>query len=145
MFLAWLLVPDFIQATNRSRQKQTMDDIRSIATAWEARATFTNSYSVRANHSDRAGARMGGGRLSVAELANALEPTYIRHFPGKDAWGTEFQFAVADYDAAGLAQTYVINSLGSDGRRDRITNLSGATTSFNDDISYPNGSFTRSP
>lgn len=148
MFLAWVIVPNYLQARNRSRQKQTMADIRSIATAWEARATDINSYSVGARHNSRAGASMKmptERRVTAAELASALEPAYIRKLPRTDGWGTEFQFTTAGYEIAGQAQTYTIRSLGSDGRADRIPNLSGSTTNFSDDVIYSNGSFTRYP
>lgn len=148
MFLAWVAVPNFLKARNRSRQKQTMADIRTIATAWEARATDINSYSVGAEHNSRVGAsvRMSTERrVTAAELAGSLEPTYIRKLPRTDGWGTEFQFTTGGYEMANQAQTYTIRSLASDGRADRIANLSGSTTDFSDDVIYSNGSFIRYP
>jgi len=108
-----------------------MADMRSVATAWEARATTINSYSV--------GVRQNR-RVASAELARALEPTYIRKLPRTDAWGTEFRLTTADQ-----GQTYTIRSLGSDGESDRIANLGGPTTNFSDDLIFSNGSFTRYP
>jgi hypothetical protein len=84
-------------------------------------------------------------RVTTAELARALEPKYIRKLPRADGWGSEFQFTTGDYEIGGQAQTYMVRSLGSDGRSDRIANLSGATTRFEDDIVYSNGSFVRFP
>ncbi len=142
LFLAGVVVPDLLQVRNRNRQKRTMADMRSIATAWEARATVMNAYSVGAGG---ASVRMAERRVTVTELARSLEPTYIRKFPRTDGWGTEFQFSTAGYDKTGQAQTYVIRSLGSDGRSDRIANLSGPTTNLSDDIVYSNGAFVRYP
>jgi hypothetical protein len=114
-----------------------MADIRSIATAWEARATDINSYSVAVRHSTR---------ITTADLALALEPKYIRHLPRTDGWGTEFKFAASDYDSDGRAGTYVIRSRGSDGQPDRLANAaSGPTRNSADDIIYSNGSFIRYP
>jgi hypothetical protein len=141
ILLACIVVPDYLHARNRSRQKRTMADIRTIATAWEARATSVNSYSVGAARSPRVSARP----VTTAELALSLEPTYVRSLPGTDGWDTAFQLTTGDDDAAGQAQTYVIRSLGSDRRPDRIANLTGSTTSFEDDIVYSNGSFVRFP
>jgi hypothetical protein len=140
VLLTWLIVPNYLKANNRSHQRQTMVDIRTIATAWEARATDTNSYSVGASGKSRA-----ERRVTTAELARALEPKYIRHLPRADGWDTEFQFITADEETAGQAQTYKIRSLGSDRRPDRIANLTGSTTNFEDDIVYSNGSFVRFP
>ena len=140
-FLALFLLPQFMQARNRSRQQQTMADMRSIATAWEARASDINSYSVGPGRQPP-----GPHHVSAADLALALEPTYIRQLPRRDGWGTEFQFTTADDDEAGHAATYVIRSFGSDGEPDRILNVaSGATTNFADDLIYSNGSFVRYP
>src|SRR4051812_43618027 len=141
VLLAWITVPNYLQARNRSNQKRTMADIRTIATAWEARATKTNSYSVGAARSPRVSARP----VTTAELARALEPTYIRKLPRADGWDTEFQFVTSDEEIAGQAQTYTIRSLGSDRRHDGAANLTGSTTSFEDDIVYSNGSFVRYP
>src|SRR5213076_3437685 len=42
--LAAIAIPNLLTAMQRSKQKRTMADIRSIATAWEARATDMNNY-----------------------------------------------------------------------------------------------------
>lgn len=122
-------VPAAVHGRNRSRQTQTMADMQSIATAWEARAADIDSYSV---------ATRDGTRVTAADLARALEPKYITKLPRTDAWGTDFQFTVTDND-------YTIRSLGSDRRRDRIANASGPTTNPDDDIIFSNGSFIRYP
>lgn len=140
VFLAWVIVSNVLQARNRSRQKQTMADMRSIATAWEARATKVNSYSVGTGHMLPA-----EQRVTAAELARALQPTYIRKLPSADGWGTAFQFATAGAGTGGQEQSYVIRSFGSDGRPDRMANLNGPTTNFSDDIIFADGSFFRYP
>lgn len=147
VLLTWSIVPNYLRARNRSRQKRTMADIRTIATAWEARATDTNSYSVDGDRDSHAGGRPRNSeerRVTPAELVRSLEPKYIRNLPRTDGWGMEFQFTESDFIES-QAQTYVIRSLGSDRRSDPISNLSGATKSFEDDIIYSNGSFVRYP
>src|SRR5437763_1331013 len=42
--LAAIAIPNLLTAMQRSKQKRTMADMRTIATAWEARATDTNKY-----------------------------------------------------------------------------------------------------
>jgi type IV pilus assembly protein PilA len=42
--LAAIAIPNLLTAMQRSKQKRTMADMRSIATAWEARATDVNKY-----------------------------------------------------------------------------------------------------
>ena len=128
--LGWLSVPNFLTAQKRSQQRHTMVDMRTIATAWEARAMDVNTYAVG-----------GKQRVTTGDLARVLEPKYVRNLPREDGWGNAFQFTVADQ-----GQTYVIRSFGSDGKPDRVLNLaSGATKNFADDIVYSNGSFTQYP
>ena len=43
--LAAIAIPNLLTAMQRSRQKRTMADMRTIASAWEARATDVNQYS----------------------------------------------------------------------------------------------------
>lgn len=139
--LAWIAVPNLLIAMNRSRQKRTMADIRTIATAWEARATDRNEYTIGP-------ARIGGTsqRVSTADLARALEPKYVKQMPRTDGWGNELQFTMSEFDEKGRAQGYAIRAVGSDDRPDLIANMdSGATTNFADDIIYSNGSFVRFP
>jgi len=139
--LAWIAVPNFLSARNRSRQKRTMADIRTIATAWQARATDRNEYTIGPG---RAGAT--SQRVSTADLARSLEPTYVKQMPRTDGWGNEFQFTMSEFDEKGHAQRFSIRALGSDGEADRIASLdSGATTNFADDIIYADGSFVRYP
>lgn len=140
----WYVGSNLLQAMNRSHQKRTMADMRTIATAWEARATDTNSYSVGGRRTSR-GRMPAEQRVTTADLARALEPTYIRHLPRADGWGTEFQFITGNEEIAGQAQTYKVRSLASDRRSDRIANLTGSTTNLEDDIVYSNGSFVRFP
>jgi type II secretory pathway pseudopilin PulG len=125
--LASIAVPNLITARQRSLQKRTMADLRSIATAWEARATKVNSYSVDAS----------GQRVSLDDLERALAPTYIRTFPRRDGWGYKFEIQ-------STPQFYALRSLGSDGRSDGLPYI-GATTSFSQDLVFANGSFTQYP
>jgi hypothetical protein len=113
----------------RSAQRHTMADMRSIATAWEARATDTNSYSVDA---------VGDGEISYTQLSSALSPTYIKKLPRDDSWGTPFVLRVS---AGG--QQYSVRSVGSNRRFDDTPE--GATSSPEADILFSNGNFVSCP
>ena len=132
--LAAIAIPNLLTAMQRSRQKRTMADIRSVATAWEARATDMNTYALAG-----AGITIPAftGAPTTAELASALSPTYIKSMPQNDAWGTQF-------DVGADAAAYVIASYGKDKAADEATGTSitpGATTKFDNDIIFSNGSF----
>ena len=79
--LAAIAIPNLLTAMQRSKQKRTMADIRTIATAWEARATDTNSYSA-------AGVSFAwpDDEVSGPALDGMLSPTYIKSLPQKDGW-----------------------------------------------------------
>jgi len=125
--LSSIVVPNLVTANQRSRQKRTMADLRSIATAWENRATAVHSYSIDSS----------GRRTTVDDLERALAPTYIRSLPRRDAWGHEFEIESGP-------QTYALRSLARDGRSDGLPHH-GAITNFSHDLIFANGTFTQYP
>ena len=74
--LAAIAIPNLLTAMQRSRQKRTMADMRTIATAWEARATDVNQYTA-------AGVDQlaGHGRREHHDARRMLAPTYIKKLP----------------------------------------------------------------
>src|SRR3989442_14034679 len=65
--LAAIAIPNLLTAMQRSKQKRTMADIRTIATAWEARATDVNRYNA-------AGFSVPGTAVTADELVTYLTP-----------------------------------------------------------------------
>jgi type II secretion system protein G len=132
--LAAIAIPNLLTAMQRSKQKRTMADMRSIATAWEARATDVNTYDVSAVYGLDFDLTEGFIEQSVAEQ---LAPTYMKAVPGKDGWGNLFWGGVADD-----GQTYAIASGGKNGDQDDGT---GAQAKFDCDLAFSNGSFVTYP
>jgi len=135
--LAAIAIPNLLTAMQRSRQKRSMADMRTIATAWEARATETNKYNA-------AGA-FPTVSISLDDLGHYLAPTYVRTFPRNDGWDHAF-VATADqsWGAATPAQTYGLKCLGKDGTDDGAV-VEGATTNFDCDIVFSQGLFVEYP
>jgi type II secretion system protein G len=107
--LAAIAIPNLLTAMQRSKQKRTMADIRTIATAWEARATDLNKYNA-------AGITLPTTAISIDNLTSFLAPTYVKTFPQKDGWGNLWRFASDQaWGAATASQQYVIDSAGKDG------------------------------
>jgi len=132
--LAAIAIPNLLTAMQRSKQKRTMADIRTIATAWEARATDVNAYSA-------AGATSftwPTATVTGANLDLMLSPTYIKSLPQKDGWSRDYDFATS-----GDGQVYGIRSAGKDGVLTDV--VPGPTTLFDCDIVYSNGSFIQYP
>src|SRR5213080_62883 len=81
--LAAIAIPNLLSALQRSRQKRSMADMRTIATAWAARLTDTNKYNAAAAFPT----------VSVpvdTVLTKYLSPTYVRNFPLYDGWSHLF-------------------------------------------------------
>lgn len=127
--IAAIAIPNLLNAINRGRQKRTMADIRSIATAIEAYTVDNNFYP-----------RVNTGRVRV-QLEHYLEPTYIRRIPATDGWGTTIFWIGATTDG----NSYTLWSSGRDRNTDFGTWFGGPRTDFNDDIVYSDGSFVQWP
>ena len=140
--LAAIAIPNLLTAMQRSKQKRTMADMRTIATAWEARATDVNRYNA-------AGFTMPTNNVTIDNLSTYLAPTYVKTFPQKDGWGTNWQFATDQPwgQSSTPAQVYAIVSYGKNAASDSIVNggAGGATTNFDCDIIYSNGTFVQYP
>jgi type II secretory pathway pseudopilin PulG len=141
---AAVAVPNLLNAMQRSHQKRSLADLRTIATGWEARAVDMKTYAIGAKGHDPVDEKNVDWKVltpvSPAALRRALQPTYVKVMPMNDAWGNPFEFAAGD-------QTYAIRSPGRDGRFDdkRIAAGYEATSSFDADVVYINGSFRRGP
>ncbi|MGH9459208.1 MAG: type IV pilin protein [Thermoanaerobaculia bacterium] len=136
--LAAIAIPNLLTAMQRSKQKRTMADMRSIATAWEARATDTNGYN--------AAGWSNLETVTISTLDGALAPTYIRSFPEKDGWGNDWVFgADVAFGTTGNAQAYHIQATGRDGSAEASGDDGTKTTDFDCDIVYQNGTFVQWP
>ncbi len=137
--LAAIAIPNLLTAMQRSKQKRTMADMRTIATAWEARATDINRYNA-------AGVTLPTGSVTIDNLNTFLAPTYVKTFPHRDGWGNNWGLNCdqAWGDSTRAAQVYVIISYGKDGAAQSAYS-GGATTNFDCDLVYSNGTFIQYP
>lgn len=138
--LAAIAIPNLLTAMQRAKQKRTMADMRTIATAWEARATDTNKYNAAAAACDAPTVVIG-----VDSLNTYLAPTYVKSFPQKDGWGNGWLFNMdQSWGASIAAQAYAITSYGKDGKPESSPKCT-PTTNFDCDIIYTNGTFLQYP
>jgi type II secretion system protein G len=134
--LAAIAIPNLLTALQRSRQKRSMADMRSIATAWEARATDTNGYAA-------AGATISwpDPTIDVTTIESMLTPTYIRKFPLYDGWGSKFQVGWDN-------RNYTVESIGADLKENADGTSASKPVTTNDfdcDILFSNGNFVVYP
>jgi Bacterial type II secretion system protein G. len=119
--------------------KRTMADMRTIATAWEARATDVNKYNAAGQQFVEL------GYDATPQLDTMISPTYIKRTPLNDGWGNPFDVRVdAPVGGTQPAQTYSIRSKGKDGIKEKSP-AGGATRNFDCDIIYSNGAFQQYP
>ena len=120
--VAAIAIPNFLNAIDRGKQKRTVADIRSVATAMESYAIDNDRYPVAE---------------SLEELRELLEPEHVPTMPTVDGWNHEL---VVQSDG----DSYTIRSPGKDGVFDSGRSR-GATILFNADIVLNNGVFVQSP
>lgn len=132
--LAAIAIPNLLAALNRSRQKRTMADMRTIATAWEARAADVNAYNA-------AGLTWPATNAGVTSMT-FLSPTYVKKLPIYDGWNTEFRVS------SNVIASYAVKSLGADRLETTTTTTADGQTpthNFDCDIILSNGFFVMYP
>jgi len=136
--LAAIAIPNLLNAVQRGKQKRTMSDMRTMATAVESYAVDNNFYPSGACPS---GSVTSGTVLTDTSLS-VLSPTYIANPVRKDGWDRFMYYGV---EPATNAQAYGFISYGRDGVVTTETNACSTTTNFNSDIIYSNGGFVQFP
>ena len=123
--VAAIAIPNLINAINRSKQKRTMADIRTVGTCMEAFAVDNMIYPATE------------GWVPCAELADQLSPLYIHSLPTTDGWEQPLM-CTSD------GRNYTIVSGGRDTNIDQNYSMefeSHGTTDMDEDIVYQNGVF----
>jgi type II secretion system protein G len=135
--LVVIAVVNYLNAVERGRQRRSMADMRSIATAVEAYAVDFNRYPPPSGFT-----LPPGLSLPTTDLRHAaayLEPTYLKIAPLADGWNSWF-----DYGTNEQGSDYAIRSSGRLGIP-QAGPIYGPTTDFRDDIIVVNGSFVQYP
>ena len=133
-----IAIPNLLNAIQRAKQRRTMGDMRSAATAVEAYAVDLNRYPPAAGSYDLPFTL--GTKTIGASLSGYVSPTYIKAVPLADGWNSWFVYTT---DTVGSG--YVFASGGKDGSISVTSAGVGPTTDFNADIVYSNGSFLQWP
>jgi type II secretion system protein G len=129
--VAAIAIANYLNAIQRAKQKRTMVDIRTIATAWEQHNAEKGSYSA-------AGFTYPATPMSFESLEESLTPNYIKIVPRLDGWGRSLEFAAT-------GRVYAIRSSGRDGTYEGTDYEEAETDSPDCDIVYSNGRFVRYP
>jgi len=123
--IAAIAIPNLLNAIQRGKQKRTISDMRSVATAIESYAVDNNQYPDANN--------------DFLGLIPYLQTTYIKRVPQQDSWKSDFIYYVnASF------QDYTLESTGKDKAADAAF-VGGETQKFGNDIWYSSGTFTQWP
>ena len=133
-----IAIPNLLNAIQRAKQRRSMGDARTIATACEAYAVDLNRYPPAAGYS-----LPGGMAITAATtcggMQNYVQPTYVAKVPLADGWNSWFTYSTdTNY------QHYFVRSSGKDGTV-QATPTWGPTTNFNDDIIFVDGQCVQFP
>ncbi len=119
--IAAIAIPNLLNAINRGKQKRTMADLRSIATAIESYSIDNSTYPAAS---------------SLATLVPLVEPIYIKALPLTDGWSRS-------YAIDSTPVQYTVWSGGSDGGS--LNYFGGPTSSIRDSIVFSGGVFMQWP
>ena len=125
--IAAIAIPNLLNAIQRGKQKRTMGDMRTGATANESYSIDNNQYRV-----------LAAGTLS--SISGSMEPTYVKKLPYKDGWSSDLRYV-------GSTSEYTITSFGKDKAAGGGGSVApnGGTTDFKNDIIFSTGSFIQFP
>ena len=130
--IAAIAIPNLLNAIDRSKQKRTMADMRSIGTACEEYAIDNQFYP-----------NTGGGAraalTATGAVTVALQNGYIKIVPLADGWNWPIEYGTPTGGTG-----YTIVSPGKDGPPSAAI-AQGQTTSFNCEIAFMQGQFVEYP
>jgi general secretion pathway protein G len=129
--IAAIAIPNLLNAIDRSKQKRTMADMRSIGTACEEYAIDNNFYP------NTAGTRAALTSTSVVTLA--LQNGYIKIVPIADGWNWPIEYGTPTGGTG-----YTIVSPGKDGPPAAALQQI-QTNNFNCEIAFMQGQFIEYP
>ena len=130
--VAAIAIPNLLTAIQKSKQKATMGDMKSIGTAVES--YMTDNYIAP-------GSLLGDGFGGLS-----IRAFHIKKMPSSDAWGGAWEYARDDTNR----DIYSIGSGGRDNNFEDDWGLVGeyvvnSLTAFDNDIIYSNGAFVYGP
>ena len=126
--IAAIAIPNLLNAINRGKQKRTMADIRSVATAVESYSVDWNFYP-----------RVASG-VAYSMLSTYLQPTYIKKIPRNDGWSRPIFWM-----GTTVGSDYTLYSMGKNGAAEQGQWKNQATTDFGQDIVFVDGQFYQWP
>ncbi len=143
--IAALLIPNFLDALQKAKQKRTVADIRNTGTAMFSWLT------------DQVGAAAAGQStvtlasytsIDQTALQSLLVPVYMQDVPKVDGWKGTYDYYLKTGSAVLQQQVMMIRSKGRGGLADQTTSYTVTSfdpTDYAQDIVWADGFFVRWP
>lgn len=142
--IAALLIPNFLEALQKAKQKRTMADERNWGNA--AMAWVTDQLSAAAAGQDTYtidGTTWDGGANTYETVRTELVPRYVTEMPQKDGWRNDYEYYLRT-DKPLNEQVMLVRSPGRDASYNAVRG-SYDPTLYNEDIAWADGFFLRWP
>jgi len=147
--IAALLIPNFLDALQKAKQKRSVADMRNIGTAMFS--WLTDQVGAAAAGADEAPTEVvisdySDGSLDAAGLAAYLSPRYIQEIPDLDGWKNGYEYYLLA-DTPLVEHVMMIRAAGRDLAFDGDTYTFGAfdPTDYGQDIVWADGFFVKWP
>jgi len=90
--IAAIAIPNLLDAIERSRQKRSTSEVKSLAGAMQAFSTDYGGYPDSANNGDMTDAIWGAAAYTDAVGSPAFVPDYIQAIPPQDGWKIPYTY-----------------------------------------------------
>jgi type II secretion system protein G len=145
--IAALLIPNFLDALQKAKQKRTVADVRNAGTAMFSWLTDQVGAAAAGQTATEVDLSTGyGGAQTATAVSTLLAPQYLQKVPDKDGWKHDYEYYMNT--ANPLARTVLaMRSGGRDGTFSgtKYTVVGFDPTDYDQDIVWADGAFARWP
>ena len=146
--IAALLIPNFLDALQKAKQKRTVADERNLGTAMMSWLTDqVGAAAAGASSTSQWDTADYGTAQGCGVLEGLLVTQYIQKVPCQDGWNNDYEFYLKTGSEVLDEQVMAIRSGGRDGSFSSTTYTSGSftPTDYQQDIVWADGFFVRWP
>jgi prepilin-type N-terminal cleavage/methylation domain-containing protein len=145
--IAALLIPNFLDALQKAKQKRTVADVRNTGTAMFSWLTDQVGAAAAGASASDVALSSYDDVLEASDVNSVLVPMYMQEVPNVDGWKTPYEYYLKTADVLD-PQVMAIRSFGRDQEEDDGNTYSVTSfdpTDYDQDIVWADGFFVRWP
>jgi type II secretion system protein G len=145
--IASMLIPNMLDAMQKTKQKRTMADMRIAGGAMFSWLTDQVGAAAAGQASTQINLADYGGQKTVADLQAVLVPTYLQEIPAKDGWKSAYNYYLNTANPHSR-NVMAIRSTGRDSQADgsgTYTVTGFEPTDYDRDVVWADGFMVRWP